>query len=226
MQYIIVENQTTVLLGPLFWKPRFIQSEFDDLEISYVVPPVEQGYINVDQAIGNGSSTGIEIFPIVDATVPVIDSVYQTLSGPFYTYSNNEAVSTYTSANLDIGSVQNNLLSKLADARYTKEVAGTNTVINGTTVTLTTDRALRGQWTDLLATVGTSTVNYKFPEGFINVDQTAAQQIVNAVFSYVQTQFTWEQGLAAQIQSANTVAALQTIAQQIPYPPPTPSRPS
>ena len=79
MKYILVQNQTTVLLGPMYWKPRMLQSELDDIEISYIVPPAEQGYILVN------SDPLIEIFPITETITPEFNSLIEHLSGPRYT---------------------------------------------------------------------------------------------------------------------------------------------
>lgn len=211
MQYVIVENRSIVLLGPITWKPRLIQSEFDDLEIPFKVPPVEQGYINVDQSIGEDSSTGIEIFPIVEASAPPIDPIYQQYAGPFYTYSETEATLTYEVLDLPLHQVQNNLISIAADVRYKKEIAGATLVINGSKVSLTTDRSLKRQYTDLLNSIGDSTVNWKFAEGFIQITRDIAQQMVSAVASHVQAQFDWELNILTQIKSATDVEQLKML---------------
>jgi hypothetical protein len=51
-----------VILGPITWRQRFIQTEINDLiddgelTIDYTVPATEQGYINIGD--------GFEIFPV------------------------------------------------------------------------------------------------------------------------------------------------------------------
>ena len=211
MQYIIVENRHSVLLGPINWKPRFIQNEFDDLEIAFTVPPVEQGYINVDAELGTGSATGIEIFPITDGDFPPFDPVYQYPAGPFWTFTDSETTMIHTVHDHPIDEIRSRLCDLVPHARWVREVSGTTLEISGTTVSLATDRDTRPQWVHLLQTIGTGTVNWKFPEGFVSVDVGIAQQIVNTVAAYVQAQFDWEAGMLAQIQAADTVDALKNL---------------
>ena len=211
MQYLLVENRQSVLLGPINWKPRFIQSEFDDLEVPFMVPPVEQGYINVDQVLGENSTTGIEIFPLVEVNVPAIDEVYQHLAGPFYTYQDNQAIANYQALDLDIGVIKQNLVNLTASVRYTKENAGTKYNLNGTEVTLTTERLERGKYFNLLNVVGDSAINWKFPEGFFQVSKTDVQAIVTTISSYVQSQFDWEVEMISQINSATSLDQLKAI---------------
>ena len=47
--YLLVENRQIVHLGPIPWRHRFIQSELDDLEVDFVVPQSEQGYIKINE---------------------------------------------------------------------------------------------------------------------------------------------------------------------------------
>lgn len=221
MQYVIVQNRTTILLGPIDWKPRFIQSEFKDLEIDYVVPLGEPpGYVNVDQEIGGGSSTGIEIFPILGSTAPNIDPVYQAYAGPFWSYDNQSASLAYTAVDKNIDEIKATLLNLTADERWKKEIAGTTIDIDGTSYTLFTDRNLRSQYTELLNTIGTSIVNWKFPQGFVQVDRVLAQQMLETVVAYVQAQFDWEALIRQQIQAAQTIDDLKAVVIVEPLPTP------
>ena len=83
MNYLLVENRQSgnpsILLGPIVWKPRFIQSEIDDLEVDYKVPPAEQGYIKIND--------NLEIIPVIEATDAGEDPLYEGLAGPFYNYT-------------------------------------------------------------------------------------------------------------------------------------------
>jgi hypothetical protein len=62
MNYLLVQNKQMVILGPITWRQRFIQTEINDLiddgelTIDYTVPATEQGYINIGD--------GFEIFPV------------------------------------------------------------------------------------------------------------------------------------------------------------------
>lgn len=212
MEYILVKNKTTVLLGPTTWRQRFIQSEFDDLQVPYVVMPIEQGYINVDLAIGNDSATGLEIFPIVSTSVTA-EPLYQELSGPFYNYTDNIATQTYNVNDLPLTVIKSNLKAIAANMRHAKENAGTTLVIKGTPVTLATTRAARINYADLLVNVTLTTIPIavKFPNGFLTLDTTQLQLINTTIYNYVQAQFSWEATIDETINAAINIEVLHHI---------------
>jgi hypothetical protein len=219
MQYVITQNQSQVLLGPIDWKFRFIQSEFDDLyengEIptQFAVPPVEQGYINVDQILGNGSNTGIEIFPITTSNLPNIDPMYYDLVGPTWTFANNQATMTYTSQPKAINIVQDTLMNITANERYRKENLGTSvTLSSNVIIQVPTDRVNRMVFNEMLNSIGNNTIYYKTSNNsFIPIVQQDVQNIVNTVFTYVQNQFTWEANTMNSIMTANSISQLLNI---------------
>jgi Domain of unknown function (DUF4376) len=217
MQYVIVQNRQVFLLGPVDWRPRFIQSEFDDLEIPYQVPPTEQGYINIDQALNTGTQYGVEIFPVASVITPDIDPLFQHPVGPFWSFANEQATMTWQVTDADINEIKGKLKNMLADARYTKEIAGTTAQIQGQTVALDTSRDARLQYTYSLASwpSPTSTVNWKFGDTWIALAQSDMQTIVQTVTAYIQAQFDWETQSASQIDAATDIPTLQTLKQQL-----------
>ena len=213
-QYILVQNKTTVLLGPMFWRQRFLQSEITDLvdagelSSSFPIPPAEQGYISIGE--------GFEIFP-VDLEIPTYDKNFEFLSGPFYTYANNVATGTYTVNQLDLASIQNNLKAVAASMRYSKEIAGTTYIVSsGQTINISTDRQTRIETitninTILLTLSANSTVSYKTSAGFLQLTSADLTGILNTTTNYVQTQFDWEKSIDSQITAATDIQTLQTI---------------
>jgi len=208
----MVQNREFVLLGPMDWRPRFIQSEFNDLEIPYTVPQSEQGYINIDQSLGNDSNTGIEIFPLTGIDTPPHDPMYQNLSGPFYTYNETTAAGNYTVMDSSVDNVRGNLKNLTTLMRYNNELAGTSTVMANTTVTLATDRDSRTQFMALASSIPSDgSINYKFPEGFLTVSSSEMVAAVAVINAYVQNTFNWEVTTYSQIDYANTVDDLLVI---------------
>lgn len=208
MNYLLVQNQQTVLLGPINWRQRFIQTEINDLvdagELSttYYIPATEQGYINIGE--------GFEIFP-VELTTPAIDFTYQHLAGPFWTYTNNIAIGTYTSYDLDIDTVKSNLKSIAATERYRKQNLGTTITVANTTFSVGTDVNTINQFISLASVTGNNTINYKCANGFISVTGTDIQSIADQIHNYVQTQFNWELDIITQINAAAGIPTLQSI---------------
>jgi hypothetical protein len=213
MDYLLVKNQTIVLVGPMNWRPRYFQLEINDLvengdlPSQYTVSPAEQGYINV----GNG----IEFYP-VNLDTPAYDPNFQYLAGPFWTFDNTTnfvATGTYNVLTLDIPSIRDNLKQKAAIIRYEREQLGTtaNVTSDNVSISVFTDRTNRTQYITLLNSIGSNTINFKSNAGFLQLSNTDIQNIVNAVNNYVQSQFDWELSIENQINAANTVEELQAI---------------
>jgi hypothetical protein len=207
MAYVLVEKQQIVHLGPIAWKQRFIQSELDDLEVTgYKVPPVEQGYVKIN--------ADFEIFPIDQEIIPEYDPIYEQLVGPTYTYNENTvgyATMYYTKQDSSLETVKNNIKNKVAQLRYTKEVSGIEQTVNGVTVQLATSREKRDQFNTFLTSVGDGTVEWKFDEGFVTLNKSHIQFIIDSIHSHIQTQFAWEKTLCDQIDVANDIDTLKAI---------------
>lgn len=205
MKYVLMENRQTVLLGPIDWRHRFIQSELDDLEVAYIVPPTEQGYLQF--------TPELEIFPIAETQSPDIDTRYEDPVGPTWTIMPNmTAVETYTKRDKELSTVRQGLKDTVAAQRYSKEVSGTTATIDTVSVNLSTARGdARTQWNNLLTTIGTGTVNWKFPEGFLELDLADVELIVAAIATHVQAAFDWEKTQRDTIDAAEDMTALKAI---------------
>ena len=211
MKYILVQNKTTVLLGPFLWnKYRMFQTELTDLfnngEMStqFQVPVIEVGYIDC----GNG----FEIFPIVDSSgLDGFNDYHHEMSGPYYNYVNNEAIETWTILPLNLDKSKEKLKELAATIRHQKEIAGTTVKINGQTVSVFTDRVNRHQYNLLLSSMGSIPINFKFKEGFISITALDVQSIISTVNDYVQAQFDLEKDIWDQIDNSTTAEELQAI---------------
>ena len=202
MEYILVENRQIVHLH-MPWRPRFFQSELDELEVDYVVSEAEQGYIKIND--------NFEIIPITSDTTMPYDSLYQTLVGPFYTYGDREVSIGYAVYDQDLDTVKNSLKIIAATERYRREGLGVTATINGQQVSLYTSREARGQYTDLVSWIGDGTVKWKFNTGFVLVDKTAAQAMLSSVLDYVQQQYDWEYALSQTIDNCTTIDELRAV---------------
>jgi hypothetical protein len=201
--YILTENKQ-VLLGPMNWKPRQIQSELNDLEVAFTVPPVEQGYIKINDIY--------EIFPITEISVPEHNSTYEQLAGPFYTFTGNTASAAYTKQDVPIEFVKNTLKNLAAAERYKKEIAGVKVTIQGIAVTVDTERSGRNVFVQQYMLMGANdTTPWKFPEAWITLTKTDLGEAVAAGVNHIQAQFNWERDISNQITSATTFAELAAI---------------
>ena len=203
MKYLVVENRQSVLLGPTFWKQRFIQSEFDELEVEFSVPPVEQGYIRVNDTY--------EILPVSDPVGPAVDPLYEEMVGPFYTYGTDNATATTGVQALSVERIRSNLKAVSATERYTRECAGTTVTIGGVVRALSTNRDARTQFESLLSNIGNDQVNWKFSTEFASINKSDVTSIVSAIQNHVQAQFDWEKGIHDSIDAASTVEQFKAI---------------
>ena len=208
MNYLLVQNKQIVILGPITWRQRFIQTEINDLiddgelTIDYTVPATEQGYINIGD--------GFEIFP-VELTTPAFDPIYEELSGPFWTYENNVATGIYTVNTLSIEKIKGHLKQVVATERYRKQNLGTTVTVANTSFSISTDTNTINSLLSLANNTGSDTINYKSPNGFISLTGTDIQNVVNQIHDYIQTQFNWEKTTNETIDDANDITTLQAI---------------
>ena len=212
MNYIIVKDQQTVLLGPMPWRQRMFQREINDLleagDITeqYTIPPIapESNYL----ALGEG----LEIFPVVQSNVPAHDGIYEQLAGPYYSYANNEATETYNAVSVPLDQIKGTLKNIVTNNRYKKEVGGFKITVQSSEVTVDTSREGRQIFLDTyLAMADAETINWKFPEAWINVTKTDMEQIVFAGKSHIQTCFDWELSTQNAIDAAQTEQELKAI---------------
>ena len=213
MKCIIVKNRSQVLLGPIDWKPFFIQTEFNDLNIPFNVPSTEQGYINVDAVLQ--SNTGIEIFPVFSDTTPSpANTFYQEYAGPYYSYNDdNTANIFYNVINSSPAYVASKLQNAVADERYKREIAGNTVVIANTTFEIDTSREVRQHYiTTHYGMPANSAINFKTKHGrFIKISKNNLAMVINAAFNHVQSQFDWEANVVSQIATAQTIDDLCNI---------------
>ena len=202
MNYILTENKT-VLLGPISWKPRFLQSELDDLEVDYKISPIE-GYTKINDEL--------EIFPITSAFAPDHDSNFETISGPYYTFTDTEASQIYTKIDLDINSIKYNLKSIVTDYRYKIENDGTKITIQDLEVTIDTARGNRDIFVQkFLLMNDTDIVEWKFPEGWLTLSKHELGSVVAAGNDCIQNAFVAEKLKNDEIDACDTIIQLKLV---------------
>ena len=204
MAFLLVENRQSVLLGPMDWRQRFFQSELNDLEVDYQVPSTLTGYHQINDEL--------EIFPVVEITVPDHDPQFDQLAGPFWTYDNEEARGVYTKQDIDINTIKSNLKNVVAAERYRRENTITTVTVQDVTVSLDVSRDNRNIFVQKLMMMGdTDTVVWKFPETWLTLTKAELSSVVIAGAAYIQAQFDWEKSVADSIDAAATVDDLKAI---------------
>ena len=229
-QYILTQNRASVLLGPMFWRPRMFQAELDtlheegELAEQCSLPTQEQGYLLVNPSATFEPQT--EFWPILSVVQPELDPLSEQLAGPTYTYDDvtKGVTQVWAITNKALPDIRANLIGALADIRYsTKEIVGAKVVIQGQTVTVDTSRDGRNIFVQsYLLLPDTGTMGWKFPECWLTISKAELGQCVEAGVAWVQGAFAWEQAMTASINAAMDVPALKALEAQIL--PPAPSR--
>lgn len=221
MAYILVENRQIVHLGPFEWnKHRMLQSELNDLEVTYTVSPTESGYIKINN--------NFEIFPITGISYPEdYDSLYHDLAGPYWTYADKSASGAYTHIDKPLSDIRSMITQTAARLRYDKESLGTQVEIRpGVMVTADTSREGRQIFTQVYGIMQDgATVDWKFPEGWMTITKDELGTVIMGGAAYIQTQFDWEKGYADRAEAATTVVELKAIYDELVPPPSSNNRP-
>jgi len=209
MDYLLVQNREQIILGPMQWKPRYIQSELNDLVDSgekatkFTISPTDSGYVDC--------SDGYELIPVT-FTFADHDPVYQYLEGPFYTYEGNTAIGAYNVHDGDIASIKGTLINQVATERYRRENAGTTVTIQGQEISVDTSRDNRNTLIQAFLLMDVAdTLQWKFPEGFVNLTYTDIETVVKTGALYIQEQFNWEKITCDSIQSCVSIEELKAI---------------
>ena len=209
--YLLVENKQIIHLGPIAWRPRFFQSELDDQEINFKISPAEPelGYVNINDSF--------EIFAIITDSQPEgYDPRYYDLAGPYYTYVDNQAHSRHDMVLKPISQVQEQLKQITMNLRYQKEIAGTKVTIQGTEVSVDTNRGSRDVFVQqyMLMPADQTTI-WKFPEVWLTLTKADLGACVAAGVTHVQAAFNWESSTVASIMAASTMSELQALELEI-----------
>lgn len=208
--YVITHHHDydEVLLGPIEWNPRFIASVLQtDLDLPFK-PDVKE----VDK-----NRVPYEILPNVWArpvvpVVPEYDSKTQFLVGPYWSYTENEAIAEYRPEYKNLDLVKTELKQDLAAERYRKEVAGVKTTIQDVEVTVDTNRGDRDVFVQKFLLMGENdTVEWKFPEGWLTLTKSDLGAVVAAGVAHVQGAFSWELSKTLEIDAATTHEELMMV---------------
>lgn len=204
--FAIIHNNF-VVWGPKTWnKLGFEDVLRTDCEVEYTLP---QRNDNLDPIIINEST---KILKVVNQDTPDHNPKIHRLNGPYWNFYEDRAECYYLPEDLPIDFVKDTLKNIVAANRYAKEINGFTTTIQGYTVTIDTSREGRQIYFDTYLALGdTETVNWKFSETWLTINKSELGQIVAAGKSHIQSCFNWEKNKTLEIDSATTLADLDTI---------------
>lgn len=202
--FVIVHNNS-VILGPMRWnKFRFENVIEEDCEFTVSLPSSNDQPIIV--------SDNIKILPIQGTQNPDFNSRIEFLNGPFWEFTDTVAIQSFRKESLNIDAVKNTMKAQTSAVRWKRETAGIKVTIQGTEVSVTTDRGDRDIFVQKFLLMSDSeTVQWKFPEGWLVLTKADLGAIVAAGAQHVQDQFVWEAAKIAEIDACTTHAELAGI---------------
>lgn len=203
--YVLVHKER-VIVGPRDWNRPMFDGALQKLKIQVLLPrrdPQELPIIiDTDTYITNAA-----------ITIPPHNEKIETYHGPYWNFENKDlAVGTYEIKEKQLGSIRELLINDAAAERYRREVAGTTTEIQGTTVTLDTSRDGRNVFIQKYTLMGEAdAVNWKFPEGWLTLTKSDLGIAVAAGAAHIQGSFDWEKAKIEEIEAAETATVLDAI---------------
>ena len=201
----VLTHKNRVLAGPMDWNRAIFDGNLEKLKIMVTLPRVAPEelplVIDADTVIYS-----------VEFNEPEYNKKISYLEGPYWTYENNRAIAGYLVKDQPIDSVRANLKLQAADVRWSKETAGTTLTIQDTAVTVDTARGSRDIFVQkYLLMTDSDVVTWKFPEAWLTLTKSDLGTVVAAGAAHVQSAFAWEKQISDEIDSADTLAALDAI---------------
>lgn len=189
-------HDSQLVLGPIQYNYRLINSDLEDLEIEKRVSP--RDYQNVPITLDENTST--YLLPAVQI-VPEYDSRFQgTGNFEWQIITENgypERVEmTYTINDKTLEQIKSEYKALVAPIRWAKENKILTLTINNTEVQVSTDREERAQFVTKLVSCSNlenATHDYKFRNGvWVVIGCTEIQYILEQIDHEVQEAFDWE----------------------------------
>lgn len=198
--FVIVYNNN-VILGPMKWNRYRFENEIqEECDVQYSLPDRNDS-LEVITVNDN-----IKIYPVEGSPNPEYNPKIQFLNGPYWTYTDTAAISSYVAENLPIDAVKNMLKEQVGAERWKKENAGTVVNINGTDYNFATDRDTRAL---LASSTSLETINWKMDrETWIAMTGADVQSALNTILSHVQSCFDWE---LSKLQAIDACTSLEEL---------------
>lgn len=155
-------------------------------------------------------SESIKIYPTTLNPLPH-NPLYEQLSGPFYSFSDKEAIGTYTVVKRPLETTKNDLKANVAKDRYNWEVSGFEMTLQDRVVKIPTDRESRGLffYAQQLQAEGKT---WKFNNNtWLTLSLEELNTIVSAIFTHVQKCFEWEKEISDALDVCKSQEDLKSV---------------
>lgn len=201
--FVIVYNNN-VILGPMRWNRfRFENVIQEECEVTCSLPDRNDGLEAFTV------SDDVKILPVVGTPDPVFNPKIEFLNGPFWEFTDTQAISSYRVENLGIEAVKNMLKEQVAAERWKKENSGVLVPVNGADYSFASDKDTRAV---LSNSTNLTSINWKINRDvWINMTGADAQNILNAILNHVQSCFDWELSKIQEIDACTTLQELDEL---------------
>lgn len=194
--YALINGQE-LLLGPIAFNYRMINSELEDLEIDYRVTS------NDYQSVPLSITDDIRILTAKYEN-PECDSKFEYLSNVTYEIVENEVIFRHDKITKSLEQIKDEYKLQVKPERQKRENTTITITVNNTEVIVSTDRENRLSLTSKLIS-NDGPFNFKFANGvWVEVTKEDLQSIITAVDAKVQEAFDWELSKLAEIDACKT----------------------
>jgi hypothetical protein len=209
MHALIHKNQ--VLSGPRGWDRAFFTFLLNAQNINSDKPIPRAAIDNEPYIIDEDT----KIVP-VEIVQEVLNPLVQYYQGPTWELLEEKALAHYEVIDTPVVFARSNFKDLVAAKRYEKETKGIKTTIQTLEVSLDTSRDGRNIFLQKHSSMqdGT-TVNWKFPEGWLTLTKAELGECVDVGAAYIQSCFDWEKNYDDRINAATTKEELLQIEQDI-----------
>lgn len=202
MEIALIHNDQ-LILGPMGFNVRMINSELEDLELNEIVTTESHSQLPIH------FSDGLTHLVFIEKEIPFYDSRYHNLGNFSWEIIKENDIPikvklTYPVYDKTLDEVKDIRKKELKPVRKIKEDRLIDITIRGVDVQISTSREER----NLLATKLSSSsglFNYKFQNTWIEIDQQDLQLILSEIDSVVQQTYDWELNKLNEIDSCTTV---------------------
>lgn len=199
--YALIHN-SQLILGPIKYNYRLINSELEELEVERRVSP--RDYENVPISLDNSTH-----LVLANQIIPNYDSRFQSVGNFEWEIitENNIPIRvdmTYEIGDKTLEQIKEEYKSQVAPIRREKENTYIEVVLNGNVVTVSTSREERNLIVNKIISLE-GTCNYKFAnDTWLEVVKTDLENILSQIDTKIQEAFDWEYSKIQEIDTCTT----------------------
>lgn len=206
---IALIHKDSLLLGPIGFNVRMINSELEDLGLVDFITP--KSYTNIPMHFSDGLT---HLLPI-EKIIPSYDSKYENIGNFNWEIVKEDDIPikvslTYPVVQKTLDEVKNNRKQEIYPIRKRKEDSILKLIIDGVNVEVSTSREERVLLTSKLSS-SPGTHNFKFLNTWLEITTEQLQYVIGEIDKVVQSAFDWELEKTQEIDSCNTIDEVYSV---------------